>query len=185
MTNYELEQKVYSGVEELPDFFEEVIEKRAFNEEGGLQAALVILPNQVGAKICEENGLASHQHSQVNLVRSLEGKTDFISPRQMSHLNDYREEQIKLITTALEGRIISNPDEINLVLFANERLTDYQIEVLQKIIDIYQDIRDRQVYSSVNLGISTEELSVEYGELTDNMLESIKDTWNKNSSMKV
>ena len=133
MENYQLAEKIYSASNEdyerkpLYDFFQEVIRRRTYNIEGGLQAAFVIVPDKIGAKVCEEDGKALHVHSHINILRFLNGNNDYIPTRKIRQLNLYREEQLELITQGVEGRIISNPEELDVIIFAHQaRLSPFQ-----------------------------------------------------------
>jgi hypothetical protein len=188
---YTLEEKIYSGIapeeveEPLRKFLQEVVQRRVSNEEGGLQASIMILPDRVGAKVCEENGLAPHPHSHINLYRFLKGNHNFIAPRDMGRINLYLEDQEDIIRHGVEGRILSNPEEIGLVLFAYQAtLTEFQKQVLETLIELYQEIKDQEIYQSVKLGISTEEFSREYDELTEDTLGDMKQAFHENSNSK-
>lgn len=94
----------------------------------------------------------------------------------MSHHGLYQEEHFQLLTTGVEGRIISNEEEITIIMFANEvQLTEFQKNVIQKLVELCKKIRDENIYKAVKVGISTEEFSSEYGELTDEQIAEIKD----------
>lgn len=188
---YKLEENIYSGIspedvkEPLRNFLQEVVNKRAFNKEGGLQASIIILPDRVGAKICEKKGVASHQHSHINLYRFLNGNNNFLEPQDMGKIGLYLEDQEDIIRHCVEGRILSNPKEIGLILFAYQAtLTEFQKKVLETLTELLQEIQSQNIYQTVKLGISTEEFSREFDELTEDTLVNMKQAFYENSNIK-
>ena len=178
--SYELTEKIYYSKNDdfsfLDSFMEEVISRRKMNEEGGLQAGIVILKDRVGAKVCDDDGLASHQQSFINVIRFLKGEMNFVSPREVSFYLFTREDQNEMVLNGIEVRIISNLEEIQFLIFAHMNMfNEYQIQCLNTIIEIVKKIQEQNIYQSVNIGISTEEISKEYGVFTDEFLQK----WNR------
>ena len=69
-----IEEKIYTINSDtidnsLESFFKEVYTRREDNQEGGLQASIVILKDSLGAKVCENEGLGPHTHSHMNLIK--------------------------------------------------------------------------------------------------------------------
>ena len=191
---YQLTERIFSASsadgrvflkEQLQAFFQEVVDRRVSNEEGGLQASILVLPEKVGAKVCEGNGLSSHHHSHINLLRFLNGRKEFLTPYEMSKISLYREDQEEMIRTAVEGRILSNTEEMGLVLFSNkDTLTDFQKEVIEVLVELCQEIQNQNIYQSVKLGISTEEFSREFDELTDDTISDIQENFQESKKQK-
>ena len=177
-----MEETIYSMNEEdyqrkvLEDFFQEVVSRKERNQEGGLQASIVLLKEKMGAKVCEERGLAPHPHSHMNLIRYMNGREDFLSISQMRDYSLYQEEKNELSKNGLDGRIISGDNEFKLVMFGEDViLSDFQKQVVSDILDICKEIRDQHIYQSVSVGFSTEEASMEYDELTDDRIQQLKE----------
>ena len=99
----------------LREFFQELVARKGSNGLDGLQATFVLLPNQFGAKVCEKNGLDYHPQSQVNLIRFLKGRSDFIDSSLLNNCSLWMEEEYELEHN-IQSRIVSGDNHFLLAI---------------------------------------------------------------------
>lgn len=152
-----------NNLEVLTEFFEEILERKKDDPyEGGLQASGVIFNGVAAFKINEDDGLAPHSLSFVNLVKEIEYKFDKTKPKiyatrdLLSRFKYYSEEQQKICKYATELRIVSAEDYMQITfLDRNEELSDFKKQVILKIAKLCRQAKEDCQIGEIYFGYST------------------------------
>ena len=154
----------------LREFFQELVARKGSNGLDGLQATFVLLPNQFGAKVCEKNGLDYHPQSQVNLIRFLKGRSDFIDSSLLNNCSLWMEEEYELEHN-IQSRIVSGDNHFLLAIIGkNVDLTDFQRRVLREIINVCKEISNQHVYHSFKVGLWLNDTLINHDILSERQL---------------
>ena len=181
-TEKDTEEKATS---ELQKFFKELIErKRNDSLEGGLQAAMLIFPNIFLAKVNEEDGMGSHAHSNINLVKFMNGDHKYLTKYGIRKFNLYAKERNQIYDKATEIRILDGEEEMMLAIISNKDLESvFELKMIKRIILICNNLMKKNYYKNIDIGIHTPRITIDFGEWTDKkekmMLEEIENNIRK------
>lgn len=174
----------------ISNFFSELVERRRDDPlEGGLQAGVVIFPDKCAMKICENDGLASHTNAFINLVKYLNGDHKYISTIGSGYFGLYLKEHSQLLENGIEVRILDGKQELMLAITSNSEIkSQYQFEVLSRLLLFCKTLKDNKTYDSVRIGLYTPVDEVDFNDLSDehyeNMLNIINNSKYKHNSSK-
>ena len=179
----ELTEKIYVGTEnntdednykELLSFFKELVERKRNDPiEGGLQAAIVILSDSYGAKINENDGSGTHIASNINIVKHLKKEKPYFSEMAMSRFNLYSEERRILYSDGIEIRVLDGDDKLMLAITSSHDTNNFKQNILDKILQICYKLYEKKCYRSIEIGIHTPNIEVEFTDLNDDSYEYI------------
>lgn len=166
--------------EKISLFFSELLErKRDIPFEGGLQAGIVLLSDCCAMKVCENDGIAPHLNTFVNLIKYLNNDDKYISLNGIGHFNLYRDELNQLNKDAIQIRILDGMNDLMLAIITRlSELTEYQTEILKKILLSCKTLKDNKKYDQVLVGFSNGTYKNEVEDLDDKHYESVLSTIN-------
>ncbi len=126
-----LKEKIYTATkedgrkkfEQVSSFLEEVAKRKRFDHvEGGLQAAVVILPDKFAAKVNEEDGYGPHLDSKINLVKVLNDESTFISRNGSGFPALYKPEFDQIILESVEISVLGGEEEFKTTIGIEENI---------------------------------------------------------------
>ena len=165
----------------LLSFFTELVDRRRDDPyEGGLQACAVILPDRSAMKICEDDGIAPHSHTFVNLIKHLNNDHKYFTLKGNSNFMLTNPERKQLIEKGVEVRILNGKSEINFIINSNLAvLSEYQVEMVSKLISACKVLKDNKTYDTVQVGFHNPVCEIDFEDLSNehysNLLDGIKD----------
>ena len=179
-----LEEKIYHGdrfddskdiSRQLNLFFSNLIKrKRNTPIEGGLQASLIILEDAFAAKVNEDDGMATHARSQVNLVKYLNHDKNYITNQGVRKAIVYKDEVLQLSREGIEIRILDGEDHLMLAIYgATDIHTKFQMETLQKVLFYCRQIKEKNFYKMVEIGLHTPSIIIDFGDFEEGLYQKM------------
>ena len=190
MTENILQEKIYTtninqSIDEIEknidDFFGEIIDRRKdTNIHESLQAAAVIYPNYYAGKITEEDGLESHFTSQINLIRYLNNKREYITEKDSTNFELFETDYNKMLES-IRLSIMCNKDELRIMGNSNYGIESrFQQFVIETLAQNCQKYFDEQIINKIIFGID----DLEINKWNDHSLEEIKNFLNQHLMVK-
>ena len=163
---------------ELSTFFSELVNWRRVDPfEGGLQAGAVIFPDKFAMKVCENDGFASHLDSFINLTKYLNNDYRYISSTGIRFHMIYANESRQIHDSGVTIRFLDGEDNLMLIITSKcEILSQFQSEVLNRLLFFCKTLKDKNVYSSVNVGFINRNDVVELDDLSNEQYRRILDS---------
>jgi len=158
----ELKEKIYDINTNMTDeeikrilmpFFNDLIaRKKNVLFTNDFKAIIMAFNDRCLAKVCERDGLASHNHSAINLVRYYNDDMYYYSEEDEN--NPYASMREKKIEKeVLRMRFASSLDSILMDIQFADTNNEFQLRVLKIAIDFFKDIKKHNIFKNciVNL----------------------------------
>ena len=189
-----LTEKIYKGTNknEFKDnahqmklFFEMLYKRRREDPfEGGFQACALIMPDAFAAKANENDGLGIHGVEYINLLRYLQGNSEYFTSHGYGYFYLHKKETEEIILNGIEVRILDGQDKLMLAITSDRSIKSvFQLKVLKMIIDLCKQLKDKGLYQEVEVGINTPDIKIDFDEWTEDkfalMHNSLKDESNR------
>ncbi len=179
-----LDETIYAFIEtdneeeinkKLTTFFKELVtRKRDDPFEGGIQAVIIILEDKCAMKVCERDGIGPHTNSAINLVKYLNNDHKYLSIIGTGLFKLSTKERNQIAREAVEARILDGKEELMFAINSKvEEKSEFQIEILNKIINLCKTLKDNNTYKKVEIGVHTPKDDIEFEDLTDKHYENI------------
>lgn len=157
-----------------------ILQKRRRDDfkEGGLQAEMLIMPEDFAAKVNENDGLGYHYVSALNLLRYLKGEDDYYTndaaQRQYIVKDDVREKT----AYGVDINIIAAKEWVQFAIHASNMtidLSNFQIDVLENLIILLKEMQKYNLNLYVEVGLYTNHNAVEFVSSDDKVHENLND----------
>lgn len=147
-------------------FLKELMSRRRNDpHEGGLQAEMIVMPEAFAAKVNENNGYGPHIIAGINLYKCIKHETRFFTEHALGNYGLFSKEVNEILKNGLEIRILDGKNTIMVAICANNNIkSEYQIKVLEILIDKLNDLQRNRAYTHVKAGVNT---PISYLEMDD------------------
>ena len=180
---YQLKEKVYFSSEneeknftQLESFFQEFASRKRGNSfETGLNGGIVIMPTKWAAKINENDGKAYHAHTNMNLVRFLNGERNhFGSELEAGRYALSKEETKTILKEDIIVSLVSNKNNCRIIMFCyNNKHSAFQLSTLKMILRVGQEI-SKEYSDCLEIGFFNEDGIIDLDRLTLEQKEKIE-----------
>ena len=185
---YVLKERIYSSGDneeenfsQLEKFFQEFASrKRGKTFAEGLNGGIIIKPTKWAAKVNEDDGKAYHVHTNMNLVRFLNGELEhFETEIKAGRYALSKDETQAIIKEDIVVSLLSDRDNCRIIMFCyNNRHSKFQISTLKMILRIAQDI-SKEYSDCLEIGFFDSEENIESDSLTQEQQEKIENYLNQ------
>ncbi len=160
----ELKEKIYDfdetvSIDEikrgLMPFFDDICSrKRGTLFYDDFRSLILVLPNRCLAKACERRGLASHNHSSVNLIRYANNDFSYFSEEDEKSPFTYFHEK-NALRNCLRLRLSASKDKLLLDVEIGDNSNEFQLKVLKIAIKYIKLIKEKDFFQEVEVNIWT------------------------------
>ncbi len=188
--SYQLTEKVYSGdlareqlenENELWNFFHEYASRKRGNNvfKNGFYASMIIMPDKWAAKVNEQDGQDFHTHTNLNLVRFLNGDDFFLTEDWAGRISLHEDESKKIIDEYISVSLLSCEDQCKIFIFCyNNKHTPFQISTVKEILKICKEIKN-EYQGNLEISFFNKDKSIEMDQITDEQEKKIEELLNK------
>lgn len=175
---YQLTEKIYfldnsydeqTNKNMLINFFQEYISRKkgdSFQE--GLHAGIVIAKDRWAAKINENDGQACHEHTNMNLIRFLNGSNYFLTEQEAAKKLLSKAEINQITKDLIHISLLSKEDKCRVLMFSyNNTHSNFQITIMKEILNICKEIK-KNYQNNLEIGFFNRDGTIEVEELTKN-----------------
>lgn len=159
----ELKEKIYefSDLEPfeeiengLGSFFNDIIiRKRGTLFYDEFRSIIMVLSNKCLAKACERYGMASHNHSAINLVRYANNDDFYFSEEDESSPFSYIHEQKIVREKSLNFRISASSITFLINIDLPIKISKFQLMILRLVIKYIRTLKTKEVFSNYEINI--------------------------------
>ncbi len=131
------------------------------------KGVILNLPEKCGLKATEHDGVDSHHHSEINLLRYLNGEEDFLSVDDMVNPFLYRMDAKTISDEALAIRFSSALDGLLVELDVPTNYNSFQLTNLILLMKLIKELKDRNHYKVVEIvmKVPSERYKLHYNDL--------------------
>lgn len=178
-----LSERVYSATDEdellidtkVNAFYKEITKRKENSEqEGGLQMSGVIFPSSFALMINEDDGIAPHVITQMNLIRYLNGEKTFFETEVSNRPILYKKELENLDQNGIELRMICSNEELLVIALTQNKINEFEAKTLQGILKICIEMLKCEFIKNIQFGIKIE----------DETIDPFEDSLNENNCFK-
>ena len=140
----------------LISFIGNMVEKKrkTMYDGGSYKGVILSLHDKCALKITESNGLDSHHHTEINLLRYLNGEEDFLEVENMINPFLYSRDAKTIREEGLPIRFSSAIDGLLVELDIPHNYNEFQLTNLILIIKFIRELRERNHYNRVEISMS-------------------------------
>ncbi len=186
----ELKEKIYVYNKETPpeevekalvSFIENIYNRRRQEIYADCYKAVVVnMPDRCAIKVCENDGLSSHHHSEINLVRYLKGDHNFLSTLDLNEPFSYMLETKQISREVVTIGIMSGAKELFLEVKVPKEYNEFQLNNLMHIVRLFKKLRDTNAYSRMELTVAIPGMSkLSYYDFTNKEYDDLESNINK------
>ena len=159
----QLKEKIYdfedsSSIEEIEkgliEYFDEInSRKRGKLFYNDFRSIILVLPDRCLAKSCERYGLASHNHSAINLIRYVEG--DNLLYKEEDEKNPYSSLHERKIVRekCVRIRISASSDTLLTDIEFPIKNTEFQLKIIRLVISLIKGLKEKKSFSTFSINL--------------------------------
>ena len=159
----ELKEKIYDfdetvSIEEikrgLDPFFNDIYaRKRGKLFYNDFRSIILVLPNRCLAKSCERYGLASHNHSAINLIRYIEGDNLYYDEDDEKNPFSSLTERKKIREECVRIRLSASSDTLLTDIEIPNKKNEFQLKIIRLVILIIKGLKEKNAFPSFSINL--------------------------------
>ncbi|MBP5684048.1 MAG: hypothetical protein J6X02_02185 [Bacilli bacterium] len=143
----ELEQEFF------PYFNDVFFRKRGNLFYNDFRSIIVVLPNRCAAKACERYGMATHNHSAINLIRYFNGNNFYFPEEDEKNSHSYIHEQKIVREEALNFKISASSITLLVNIELPVKINEFQLRIFRVVIDHIKHLKKQHAFSKYEINI--------------------------------
>ena len=156
-----------------------IARKRKTMYDGAAYKGVILnLPDKCALKVTEHDGIDSHHHSEINLLRYLNGEEDFLSTDDMVNPFLYSRDSRTIRDEALAIRFSSALDGLLVELDIPSNYNEFQLTNLILIMKLIKEAKDKNHYDKLEISMKTPIDKIYYPDLGKEGYDQIIDVIN-------
>ena len=156
-----------------------IARKRKTMYDGAAYKGVILnLPDKCALKVTEHDGIDSHHHSEINLLRYLNGEEDFLSTDDMVNPFLYSRDSRTIRDEALAIRFSSALDGLLVELDIPSNYNEFQLTNLILIMKLIKETKDKNHYDKLEISMKTPIGKIYYPDLGKEEYDQIIDVIN-------
>lgn len=140
----------------LINFINNLVEKKRKEMYDGAsyKAVILNLPDKCGLKVTESNGIDSHHHTEINLLRYLNGEEDYLTTDDMINPFLYSSDARTIKEEDLTIRFSSALDGLLVELDIPRNYNEFQLTNLILIMKLLRELKEKNHFPIVEIVMS-------------------------------
>ena len=156
-----------------------IARKRKTMYDGAAYKGVILnLPDKCALKVTEHDGIDSHHHSEINLLRYLNGEEDFLSTDDMVNPFLYSRDSRTIRDEALAIRFSSALDGLLFEADIPSNYNEFQLTNLILIMKLIKETKDKNHYDKLEISMKTPIGKIYYTDLGKEEYDQIIDVIN-------
>lgn len=166
----------------LINFINNLVEKKRkeMYDGGAYKAVILNLPDKCGLKVTESNGIDSHHHTEINLLRYLNGEEDYLTTDDMINPFLYSSDARTIKEEDLTIRFSSALDGLLVELDIPRNYNEFQLTNLILIMKLLRELKEKNYYPIIEIvmGVPNERYKLHCLDLEKEKYEKLLDVIN-------